>query len=428
MEGQYIQIGSVMGRIMRIFKNVEIKIVLGIMAIILIAFSAVALEFIQNYTKTLNTMQLRQNIAVMGSVVKEYPEAEAEIVKNFTQEFQGDYEFGKSLLKKYSYDENLSIEKNVMMSGKLRDLTLEFQILILILSVILIATLIWGFRQIYMKIRRIGENAEAAVEGCYEALEGDREEGDIGFLIYQINSMTERLSENVQALKNEKLFLKRIITDISHQLKTPLASLIMFNEILKQDETVSEQERQSFINESKNQLDRMEWLIKNMLKMAKLEAGVVDFHREDALISHTLHKSIAGLKHMAEEKHIQLIFSGCENVMVKHDISWTAEAFSNIIKNCIEHSREGENIEICCDENNVFVQVEIKDKGAGIPKEELPKIFNRFYKGPDSCNPTNIGIGLYITKTIIEGQSGAIYAYSEKGKGTSFVVRLMKII
>lgn len=412
---------------MSILKNKEVKMALGILAVLLVVFGAVVMYSFQSYTRTLNRAQLKQNIAVIGAAVKQYPDAEAEIVKIYTRGFQGNYGYGKSLLEKYNYNENQSIEKNSIAARELWLTNVRFQFLIFAFAMVLAVFFIFSLNRIYSRIRKVSRGAEAVVEGNYEPMDGDREEGDLGCLIYQFNSMTGRLHENVQALKNEKLFLKRIITDISHQLKTPLASLIMFNDILKNEATISEQERITFISESKNQLDRMEWLIKNMLKMAKLEAGVVDFHKVVAPIAHTINKSLAGLSLMAEEKQIRIQLTGCESILINHDISWTSEALSNIVKNCIEHSKAGNRINISWEENNVFVQIEISDNGPGISKEELPRIFDRFYKGPNSCNPTNIGIGLYITKTIIEGQAGSVYASSQPGEGTRFVVRLMKV-
>lgn len=412
---------------MKIIKNAEVRLVLGALAILLTVFATVSMYLLNSYTDALNRAQLQQNVAVIGAVAKAYPQAETQIVEKFTKSLQGDYQYGKILLSKYGYDENLSIHKNNIVSRELRLANVRFQLLIAGFALSLIILLMLSYSSIFKRIRKVGEKAEAAVEGDYEPMWGFTDEGELGFLTYQFNAMTERLGENVQALRQEKLILKRLVTDISHQLKTPLASLIMFNDILKKDMDMPEQERITFISESKNQLDRMEWLIKNLLKMAKLEAGVADFHKEEASVLNTLAKSIAPLKYLAEEKDIEIVVQGDENISVSHDVSWTPEAFSNIIKNAIEHSSPGDRIEITLEENNVYVQLEITDRGRGIPQEELGKIFNRFYKGPNSHNPTNIGIGLYITKTILEGQGGAVYASSMPGRGTRFVVRLMKI-
>lgn len=415
------------GRTLKLFKNKEVQLSIWIITVLLVTFGAVFIYIFSDFAKTLNTLQIKQNVAVIGTVAKKYPQLESDIVKNYTSGFQENYVYGKSILEKYSYDESLSVEKNSFLQKDIRQAYIKIPILIGFFALIFITFLILRFHSLFKKIRRLSVNAEAVIEGQYSPIYGDKEEGDIGFLTYQFNTMTERLGENVQVLNNEKLFLKKIIADISHQLKTPLASLIMFNEIMGNDNNMSEQERNTFLLESKNQLDRMEWLIKNMLKMAKLEAGVVDFEKKEAFVADTIQRSIRALKLIASEKDMEIIILGDNSIKVKHDISWTTEAFSNIIKNCIEHSEKGSEINISWQENSVFVQVVIKDNGSGISKEELPKIFDRFYKGSNSFSPTNIGIGLYITKTIIEGQNGSVYAFSQGGQGTEFIVRLMKL-
>ncbi len=411
---------------MKLLKNKEIQLIIGIVTVLLIAFGAVSYYTVKNFADSVNKIQIQQNIGVIGAIAKQYPKSESDIVKNFTKGFQEEYEYGKSVLKKYSYDENLSLEKNYMLENTYRKANNTIGITLVVFWAVLISLCVFCFNRIFSKIRKISVSAEDIVEGNYDSIKGDTQEGDIGYLIYQINCMSERLSENVHALENEKIFLKRIMADISHQLKTPLASLIMFNDIMKNDSTLSEEERDGFVLESKNQLDRMEWLIKNILKMAKLEAGVVEFTMEEADVSETVQRSLSPLKAIASEKNVDIRLHGSSNIIVKHDINWTTEAFSNIIKNCIEHSKAGGDINISWDENSVFAQIIIQDEGQGIPKDELPRIFDRFYKGSYSCNPTNIGIGLYITKTIVEGQSGSIYVSSTLGKGTRFTVRLMK--
>ncbi|HEX2927128.1 MAG TPA: HAMP domain-containing sensor histidine kinase [Ruminiclostridium sp.] len=411
---------------MKLLKNKEIQLAIGIILVLLIVFAAVSLYILQSFAVSANKIQIQRNTAVVGAVVKKYPQLESEIVKDFTGGFQKDYENGKAILKKYSYDENLNINENDLLSKSLWRAKTGIETMLVLFGAVLILFCLITFNRVFGRIRRISVSAEAIVEGKYDSIEGDTEDGDIGYLIYQINCMSERLSENVHALENEKIFLKRIMTDISHQLKTPLASLIMFNDILANDGTLTEEERVHFVMESKNQLDRMEWLIKNILKMAKLEAGVVEFTKEEAFISETVQRSLMPLNAIAAEKNIQIKLDGMPEIKVKHDINWTTEALSNIIKNCIEHSQPSGDIQVTWDENNVFVQITIQDNGKGIPKDELPRIFDRFYKGPYSSNPTNIGIGLYITKNIIEGQNGSIYVSSTPGKGTRFTVRFIK--
>lgn len=412
---------------MRLIRNKEVQLSIVIIIVLFLTFGAVLAYLFSDFVKNLNALQIKQNVAVIGTIAKEYPQIETDIVKNYTSDFQENYEYGKRILNKYSYDETFGVSENTFLQKEIGHAYSTIFIIITLFALILIISVVLSYYKIFIKIRRLSISAEAVIEGQYQPIEGDKEEGDLGVLTYQFNTMSERLGENVQALHNEKIFLKKLITDISHQLKTPLASLIMFNDLLENDSNMTEKERKTFIIESKNQLERMEWLIKNMLKMAKLETGVVEFEKVDASIEQTLQSSISGLRRIAIEKEIAINISGDNSIIVKHDISWTTEAFSNIIKNCIEHSKKGSEINISWEENSVFVQVVIQDKGAGILKEELPKIFDRFYKGPNSCCPTNIGIGLYISKTIIEGQGGSVYVSSQSGIGTKFTVRIMKL-
>ena len=207
--------------------------------------------------------------------------------------------------------------------------------ILLITSVI--AVMMYNYNKIFRRIRMVASEAEGLVEGRFGAMEGENEEGDFGVLVYQFNTMAKRMTETLEALQKEKLFLKRLITDISHQLKTPLASLIMFNEILSDHEKLSKEDAVRFIRESKNQLERMEWLVKNLLKMAKLEGKIVTFEKKESLIEKTILKSIEGLKTMAEAKGINVVVEGPSDVVVSHDVNWTAEAISNLFKNSIEH-------------------------------------------------------------------------------------------
>lgn len=412
---------------MKLLKNREVQLAVLFISVLLLSFAVIFMYLFYDFAETLNSLQIKQNIAVVGTLAKQYPQMETDIVKNYTAGYRENYEYGKAVLEKYSYNEDMSISLNSFADKDVKQTSVTICIIFLIFALLLLASVIFCFNNIFLKIRKLSINAESVMEGQYKPVEGDRKEGDIGVLTYQFNTMTERLGDYVQALSDEKMFLKKAITDISHQLKTPLASLIMFNDIMQSDSNMAEEERNTFLLESKNQLDRMEWLIKNMMKMAKLEAGVAQFSREEAFVADTVQRSIIPLKLIASEKNICINIWGDNNIVVRHDINWTTEALSNIVKNCIEHSKNGSEINISWEENNVFVQIVIKDFGSGIPEKELPKIFDRFYKGSGSCGPTNIGIGLYITKTIIERQGGSIYVSSTESKGTKFVVRLIKV-
>lgn len=239
--------------------------------------------------------------------------------------------------------------------------------------------------------------------------------------------MINRLNNSVKKLKEEKLFLKNIISDISHQLKTPLASLIMFNDLMK-NKDMSLEDKNYFLNLSEEQLKRMEWLIISLLKLSRLEAKVIKFDIKSNPIYITIMKSISPIKEKAREKNISINLKLDEKIRFNHDLNWTAEALTNIIKNSIEHTKNGGYINIKIYETPLAIFISIEDNGEGIPKNLIPKIFKRFYKGENSTNPTSIGIGLSLSKRIIESQNGSINVESEIKKGTKFNITFLKTV
>lgn len=411
---------------MRLLKNYEVRKSLILLIFVLLAFSGAIFWFLNHFINSMNNAQIRQNISIVGSIAKKYPGSEEDIVRIINSGDNKDYDYGKEILNKYSYNESQAAYKNTLMNESYNKLLYNAIAIIIFLLAAAIVIMIYSYNKIFKRIRRVASEAEGLVEGRFGTMEGENEEGDFGVLVYQFNTMAQRMTETFEALQKEKLFLKRIITDISHQLKTPLASLIMFNEILSDHEKLPKEDSVRFVKESKNQLERMEWLVKNLLKMAKLEGRMVTFEKQEFPIEKTILQSIEGLKTMAESKGINVMLEGSSDIVVSHDINWTAEAISNIFKNSVEHVTSNGNVKVSWEENNVFVEIRIEDDGEGISKSELPLIFDRFHKGPNSNSPTNIGIGLFIAKNAIEGQGGNVYAYSEEKKGCKFVIRIMK--
>ncbi|KNY26640.1 sensor histidine kinase [Pseudobacteroides cellulosolvens] len=411
---------------MRLLKNYEVRKSLLLLIFILLVFAGAILWFLNHFISSMNNAQIRQNISLVGSVAKRYPGSEEDIVRIIVSGDNKDYGYGKEILNKYSYDESQAAYKNTLMNESYNKLLFSAIVIIILLLVFIVIIMIYSYNKIFKRIRRVASEAEGLVEGRFGEMEGENEDGDFGVLVYQFNTMAHRMTETLEALQKEKLFLKRIITDISHQLKTPLASLIMFNEILSDHDKLPKDDTVRFVKESKNQLERMEWLVKNLLKMAKLEGRMVTFEKQEFSIEKTILQSIEGLKTMAEAKGLNIVLEGPSDIVVSHDINWTAEAISNIFKNSIEHVKPGGNVKVSWEENNVFVEIRIEDDGEGISKSELPLIFDRFHKGPNSNSPTNIGIGLFIAKNAIEGQGGNVYAYSEEKRGSKFVIRIMK--
>ena len=402
-------------------RALTIKIIL--VQILFIALTAFAFH---TEVKVLNAESIKQNVAIAGAILQKYPELEEEIVSNFTKGYNGNYEYGKGILKKYSYDDSLMISKNPIISEFYQGTLFKIILLIIIGFIFIYGIIIKDFIMVFKKIRAFSQAAEAVIEGDYDIHFNENKEGEFYIFAHQFNMMVQRLKNSIEMLKQEKVFLKDSIADISHQLKTPISSLVMFNEILLSDDNMNLNERNQFVNMSKEQLERMEWLTKNLLKMARLDAGVIEFNKESIPIIHTIDKALCGVEMKAKMKNQGIELKGIGEGYLKHDSEWTAEALSNIIKNAIEHTALGGKIIIHWEETPLSIQICIKDNGPGISKEEIGKVFKRFYKGKNSTNPSSVGIGLSLAKLIIESQKGSISVKSEEGLGTEFNITFLK--
>ncbi|KEJ01931.1 HAMP domain-containing histidine kinase [Clostridium botulinum] len=418
---------------LKYFRNPEIKELTFKFSIIFILFAILTTIFIKAELNKLNKDYINQNTLIVGNILSKHPELEDEVIlslnsnKDARYNEEKNYKIGKKVLEKYSYDENLDIYKNPI----LNNFSMNFIYKIIIyfgVAIIIIYIIIYDkFKYFYKKAEIFTEASEDIMEGHFSKFIDENKEGDFYILSSKFNLMSNRLEESLLNLRKEKIFLKNIISDISHQLKTPLSSLIMFNELMK-DENMPIEDRKNFLKLSDEQLRRMEWLIINLLKIGRLEAGVVEFRRENNPLYVTVNKALAGLSEKAKEKSQQVIIDIDEDVYFKHDMDWTAEAISNIIKNSIEHTDNYGQIKISCEETPISLTISIKDNGEGIPEKLQNKIFERFYKGENSVNPSSIGIGLSLTKSIIESQNGSIIVESEMGEGTEFIITFLKTI
>lgn len=277
----------------------------------------------------------------------------------------------------------------------------------------------------YKRIRRITTGAKRVIEGEYDIAISEDKEGDFSKLAIAFNSMKEIIRSNLHNLKREKQFLVDLLADISHQLKTPLSSMILYNEIMLSKE-LSNDQRTTFLVNNKNQLHRMECLIKSMLKLAKIDAKAVEFHKENYSLNETIHEAVEALESMSNEKGIKVKFHEEEVMIFNHDALWLQEALINIIKNGIEHSEQGKEVSVSLIENPVYRRVIIEDNGEGISEEDLPNIFKRFYKAKESKNTNSVGIGLALAKSIIEAHGGMIEAQSTLGVCTRFIITFLK--
>ena len=414
------------------FRNNEIKSITIILILIFSLFMGLTCMLCYFEVSKLNQNYIKQNILITGKILSKNPNLENDIVQAISKDSNdfyesSDYKLGKEVLDKYSYSKNLNVFFNPPIKTFFNNFLLKIITSIFVLSIIIFMILIINQINFYKKIEVFSKSAERVIEGDFKKIPEKFSEGEMYVFTSQFNLMIDRLQNSMENLKKEKVFLKNIISDISHQLKTPLSSLIMFNELMN-NENINEKDRKNFIELSSEQLKRMEWLIKSLLKLGRLEAGVINFNKDNSPLYITVNKALSGLIKQAEEKGIRIKTGVSKEIFFKHDMDWTAEALSNILKNAIEHTKENGEIRIISEETPLSVSVKIIDNGVGIPKELLGKVFDRFYKGENSVNPNSIGIGLSLCKSIIESQNGSINVKSKVNKGTEFEIIFLRSI
>ncbi len=290
--------------------------------------------------------------------------------------------------------------------------------LVLVLCGVLIAVHLLSDFLRYRRLARLAAEIDHVLHG-EEQIAPDSAEGELAILRSEIHKMTTRLREQQQKLSGDKQFLADSIADLSHQLRTPLTSMHLLMEFLAEPDLTPER-RLSLCRELRGLLSRIDWLLVTLLKMSRLDAGTVTFQQERISLSRLLGQSCAPLLIPIEVRGQTLAIQAEGDFC--GDIGWTMEALGNIVKNCMEHTPEGGRIAITAADNPLYTEIRIADNGPGIAPEDLPHVFERFYKGKDSSDKS-FGIGLALARMIVAAQGGTIRAENPAGGGAAFTVR-----
>ena len=251
-----------------------------------------------------------------------------------------------------------------------------------------------------------------------------QKKADLSRLFHEVNSLVAILNAHAENEKSAKKFLRNTISDISHQLKTPLAALNIYNGII-QGEAKELPTIQEFSQLSEQELDRIETLVQSLLKITKLDAGTIILEKSLENVSE-LAKNIK--KHFlfrAEQEGKEICLSGNEEIKLLCDRNWIIEAISNLVKNALDHTEKGGLIRIEWRAFTSIVQISVKDNGSGIHPDDLYHIFKRFYRSRFSKDTQGIGLGLSLTKAIVEAHNGTIEVDSTVGMGTSFTINFL---
>lgn len=365
-----------------------------------------------------------------GALVALNPEVELEIVKVLNSDDKSYEAYGNEVLSKYGYDAQTRLSKNKIYSSLLqrRKYELNFFAVVTILGVILILFLMYQIQQRCFK--KIIALAEAYLLEDFSFAEAQIDSNDIYLkgLVGQIFNILKQLGNQIQVknfkLINEKESTKALVTDISHQLKTPIASLKLCFSIY--EEATDEDEKQEFLNRCQTQIDKLEILINSLINISRLETAMIKLSPETVSLNDILIKAVNQIYAKARFKNIDIEMDEFQDYLLMLDKKWTIEAIVNILDNAIKYSNSFTKISIKVVPMFNFVNVNISDKGIGIEKAQYNKIFKRFYRVDDKIvkETEGSGVGLYLTRNILERQGGNIIVKSEYGHGSTFIIQL----
>lgn len=368
----------------------------------------------QTYTKNFNN----KISTIFSEVLKKYPEVKKDDLIKILNEMPIS---NNKLFREYGIDleEDSAILANDM---KLKEFII-LDICIIVLFIVVLTLIFFNYNHNQnKKISEIAKYIEEINKKNYKLDIKDNSEDELSILKNELYKITVMLKEVAENSKNDKLKLKDSLSDISHQLKTPITSILIMLDNILDDKQMSEDVRTEFIKDIKREIINIKFLVESILKLSKIDSNTINFIKKEVFIQEIIAEAVKNISMIKEIRNIKINVKGNSTDTIICDMKWQVEAITNILKNCIEHSKENGEIEIVYGKNNIYAEIKIMDYGTGIEKQDLPHIFERFYKGKNSSSDS-IGIGLALSKSIIESNNGYIEVASNLGKGTIFTIK-----
>ena len=403
-------------------KNKNIKLIIIPLTILMI-FTCIVISM-QTYSqyKKISVITNEKISEIIEYIIKENPSIDTKKIIQIVN--SNEYKVGEEELKKYG----INIEKInsiIAVQKQMKTNIILNIILIVLFSVLYMAIIFIYLKQRDKKINQITQYINEIKNRKYDLNINENSEDELSNLKNELYKITIMLKEESEISRQDKEKIKMSVEDISHQLKTPLTSIMIMLDNLKDNPNMDEDTKQKFIFEISKQVDWINWLVISILKLSRLEADVVKFSNNKINVKKFIDEIIGNLEIPIEIKNQKISIEGDEDASFIGDYKWQQEAITNIIKNAIEHNKENGKITIKYEENVLFTKITIIDEGQGIAKEDLKHIFERFYKAQNSSD-NSVGIGLSLAKNIIEKNNGMINCKSEIGNGTEFIVKYMK--
>ncbi len=240
---------------------------------------------------------------------------------------------------------------------------------------------------------------------------------------HRLSRLYSIMQENCRKVDEERQELQRLVSDISHQVKTPVSNLKMVTDTLL-TKPVTDQERIDFLQGIRSQTDKLDFLFQALVKTSRLETGAIRLEKRDGLLFDTLAQAMSGIVYSAEKKDITVTVDCPEDLHLSHDSKWTAEALFNLLDNAVKYTPAGGKISVSVEQWEMYIKLDVTDTGKGISESNQASIFRRFYREEEVHDKPGVGIGLYLAREIITRQGGYIKVVSEIGKGSTFSVLL----
>lgn len=404
---------------MKLLNDKNLKLYAVITLSILLGFVLVSQVIVMYMAKDYKSTMLKHDYAVAGYLTRNGIDKH-KIVSAFTSnKINADTLKGSSLLTASGYSERM--QSSLLPEAKLFHEKYAFIWLIISIFFFLLLLIVFinYLVQHNKRLEKARENINCFMEGDTSIRLEDGSEDNLSQLFAAVNSMATSLTAHIEKEKHNREFLKVTISDISHQLKTPLAALQMYNEIIIEEETDNEV-IESFTAKSNREILRMENLIQNLLKLTRLDAGTIELEKNVHKLKSFLEKCHSFFATRAEMEGKIITLRCDDSITLPFDEMWLSEAVGNIIKNAFDHTEGGNKIEISCIETVLAIEIIIKDNGAGIHEEDIHHIFKRFYRSRYSKDKHGIGIGLALSKAIVEKHGGTITVQSKLSCGCEF--------
>lgn len=400
------------------FKILKKIIIIGIVA------GALASAITAFVTKWNYQNYVRENNKAILTMVEILLEEEDISKGDIVSQIQNAEDIDWELLKGYGY----TLEMEFFLDNNEANLSINIITNIAVVNGYILLGLIGLYIYLYQREEKI-EELIAYLQQLQEKnyglkIEGN-EEAELSKLQNEIYKITIQLKEQAEQSVLDKEHVKNNIVDISHQLKTPLTSMLIMTDNMLEYPDMDEETKHIFLENIRGRISHMEGLVQSLLKLSRFDANVIEFKKDKIQVDQLIENVVQKNQVLLEEKNIKIHIACPEDIEFTGDFRWQSEALSNILKNAIEHSPEGERVEITGNANNFVTKIQIKDYGNGIKKESIKKIFTRYYKDENSSE-TSIGVGLNLAKAIVEKDQGVIKVTSRENVYTTFEIRYMK--